>query len=146
MKTTFKRNLALSGVLGLGAAMAFGQFAFAESNGATKVEGKEHRGGQRERGGYLRSLKALNLTDAQKAQIKAIRKKNRPQMEALRENTTLDRATKRERMKAIKESMSSQIRAILTSQQRAKFDTLQAEAKARRTQRGEGKRGHKDAQ
>jgi Spy/CpxP family protein refolding chaperone len=146
MKTIFKRNFALMGVLGLGAVMAFGQCASAETNGATKGEGKQHRGGHSKRGRHMKALKELNLTDAQKTQIKAIMEKSRPQMKALRENTTLDRAAKREQKKAIMQATGAQIRAILTAEQRAKFDTLQAEAKDRRAQRGEGKRNHKGAQ
>ncbi len=101
----------------------------------------------------------LNLTDAQKAQVKAIRQKYQPQNEALRAQSKPfmdaaraarqkgDSATARSNMEkahqvmqggqSIRTQEMAEIRAILTPDQQAKFDARQ------KTMGERGKGGHK---
>ncbi len=100
-------------------------------------------GARMQRGpGHDRMMAQLNLTDAQKAQIKAIhakyepqmkaeRDRLRPQMEAARaaraEGDTANRADRRaamEPMRKIRDQEQAEVRAILTPEQQAKFDTM----------------------
>lgn len=122
------------------------------------------RGGGREGRGFGRDL---NLTDAQKAQIKTIRQKYQPQEQALRERAKpfmeAARTARQNRdsvafktniEKAHQVMLSGQsfrtqekaeIRAILTPEQRVKFDAHQkarAERRARGGDKGWGHRGH----
>ncbi|HEY1953788.1 MAG TPA: Spy/CpxP family protein refolding chaperone [Gemmatimonadaceae bacterium] len=105
----------------------------------------------------------LNLTAAQKAQIKTIREKYQPQNQALRTQAKPymdaakaarqkgDTATARANMEKARQVMqggqsyrtqeNAEIRAILTPDQQAKFDARE-KAMADRGGRGWGKKGH----
>ncbi len=80
------------------------------------------RGGRGENGGAFGNL---NLTDAQKAQIKAIRTKYQGQASTSREQER------------------NEIRAILTADQRAKMDAAMAQRKQNGGNRGQWKKGGK---
>ena len=122
-------------------------------------------GGGREGRGFGRDL---NLTEAQKAQIKTIRQKYQPQNQALRDRAkpfmeaartarqkgdTVAFRTNMEKARQVMQSGQSihtqeqaEIRAILTPDQQAKFDARQKAAAERRAKGGEkgwGKRGDK---
>jgi Spy/CpxP family protein refolding chaperone len=91
-------------------------------------------------GGML--LKDINLTDAQKAQVKTIRDKYVPQLQELRKSAQAtggppDEAT-RTKMTDIQNKQSNEIRAILTADQQATFDKNLAEMKARMANRANG--------
>lgn len=86
----------------------------------------------------------LGLSDAQAAQIKAIRESYKPQMDALRtqaralKDSGADRQARqpiREQMKALHDQVKAEIETVLTPEQQAKFAEL-------REQRGHGKGGH----
>ena len=145
-----KRSFILAASLILSAGAAFPQAAPAETPKENKQDGRKHDGA---RGGQ-RMAEALNLTDAQKEQAKAIREKYRAssqdvrtqmrtlhdQLKAARDanNTAeVDRLSKeRETLMAnAKQTWTAQrneIRSILTPEQQAKFDQLQENHKGRR--------------
>ena len=103
--------------------------------------GKDGRGGMR--GGPMKMMKELNLTDAQKAKIKPIMEAQRDKMKAMREDTSLDRKAKTTKMKAMRDDMDKKINAILTPDQRKKWAAMKAKMKAERGKGGadKGKRG-----
>ncbi len=127
-----------------------------------RPDGQFRRGpGGREGLGFGRDL---NLTEAQKTQIKAIRQKYQPQNQALRDRAKPfmdaaraarqkgDTAASRSNMEKARQVMESgqsvhtqelaEIRAILTPEQQAKWDAHQKAAAERRAQGGKsGKRG-----
>lgn len=100
----------------------------------------------------------LNLTDAQKAQIKqfneSFRERNKAFFQSSRETMRQLREAKqagdtaradalkatmksqREQMKQLRAEQRAQIRAILTPEQRAQFDALEAERESRHGKRG----------
>ena len=84
------------------------------------------------RGGGMKMMKDLNLTDAQKAKLKPIMAAQMTQMKALRDNTTMDRPTKMAKMKAMRAGMEKQVAAILTPDQKKKLAAMQAQMKAQR--------------
>jgi protein CpxP len=124
-------------------------------------------GGKRGHGEFgERFAEKLNLTDAQKEQIKTIRQNNREQNKAFFEQS---RATfeqfreakkandtarleqlkpaleqQRAQMKQFRDAERQQILALLTPDQKAKFDTMQAEREAHRGERGQ--RGERNRQ
>jgi protein CpxP len=129
-------------------------------------EGQLRRGpgGGREGRGFGRDL---NLTDAQKTQIKAIRQKYQPQNQALRDRAKPfmeaartarqkgDSAGFRSNMEKARQVMQSgqsihtqeqaEIRAILTPDQQAKFDAQQKAASERRAKGGKKGWGRKSS-
>jgi Spy/CpxP family protein refolding chaperone len=120
----------------LAAALCVGMTSVAAAQG-TEPQGQ----GRGERmGGTL--LKDINLTDAQKAQVKTIRDKYVPQLQELGKASQAtggppDEAT-RTKMMDIRAKQTAEIRAILTADQQATFDKNLAEMKARMANRANG--------
>lgn len=83
--------------------------------------------------------KELNLTDAQKTQIKGIHEQQRTKMQELRSNTTLTQDQKKEQLKSLRESAETQVNGVLNADQQKKF----AEMKANRKERMEKHRKHR---
>jgi Spy/CpxP family protein refolding chaperone len=122
----------------LAAALCVGMTSVAAAQG-TEPQGQGQGRGER-MGGML--LKDINLTDAQKAQVKTIRDKYVPQLQELRKASQAtggppDEAT-RTKMMDIQNKQAADIRAILTADQQATFDKNLAEMKARMANRSNG--------
>ena len=79
----------------------------------------------------------LALTNDQKAQMKSIRENTRSQVKAVRSDNSLTQDQKKAKIKEIMESSRAQIRQILTPEQQAKFDKMQALRASRRQERRE---------
>lgn len=73
----------------------------------------------------------LNLTDDQKTQIKPILQDQQDQMAALMSNNSASREETHAKMRDIHEKSNAKIRAILTDDQKAKFDKMQSERRGR---------------
>ncbi len=161
----FARSLALGAMMLVGVAGV----SAAQSTTAPKAKtdsGYHRRGGHGEmRGGEFG--RDLNLTYAQKTQIKAIRAKYKPQNEALRtqakpfmeaaraakqKGDTVAFRTNMEKARQVMQGGQSfrtqetaEIRNVLTAEQRVKFDAKQKEMADRRASgghKGWGKKGH----
>lgn len=124
----------------LAAALCVGMTSVAAAQGAPpQGQGQgERRDGRM--GGML--LKDINLTDAQKAQVKTIREKYLPQQMELRKTAQAtggppDEAT-RSKMMELQNKQAADIRAILTADQQATFDKNLAEMKSRMESRRSG--------
>ena len=127
--------------------------------------GKGERGGRHGRGEMgARMFEKLNLTDAQKTQIRTIHESFREQNKAFFEQSratfeqyreakkandtarvealkaTVD--ANREQMKKLREQQHAQIANILTPEQRTQWEAMKAEREQRRGERGE--RRHRD--
>jgi Spy/CpxP family protein refolding chaperone len=77
----------------------------------------------------------LKLTDAQKTQITAIWKQSAEQSRALRDDTTLTREARRDKVMAIMKTAHDQVRAVLTPDQQKTFDAMPPEPRGRRGHR-----------
>lgn len=97
------------------------------------------RGGPEHRLDMLQ--KRLGLTDDQKAQIKSIYEGQRAKREALEANTSLSERDRRMQMRAIHEDGEVKVHAILTPDQKTKYDAMEARQRERM---GEGRRGGPD--
>jgi len=90
------------------------------------------------RGGGARQLemltKRLDLTGDQQTQVKAIQEDAGKQMMALRNDTSLSQDDRRSKMMDIRKSSQDKIRAILTDDQKTKYDALLAEMRDRMRQ------------
>jgi Spy/CpxP family protein refolding chaperone len=78
-----------------------------------------------------RLSKKLKLTDEQKPQVKTILEEQRNQMQKEMEASSGDPGANRDKMREIHENASSKIRALLTDDQKTKYDKLQAQRQAR---------------
>ena len=65
---------------------------------------------------------ALNLTDAQKEQMKPIFQSTRQQMQAVRQDTSLTQEQRRQKMQEIRQSQQAQMKSILTPEQQQKME------------------------
>lgn len=91
--------------------------------------------------GRLQELAAeLALTDEQKEQIVPILEKERADLKALREDTSLRRIQKARRAKTINEKAAGQIRALLTPEQQEKYDALRSEMRKKAKERLKARR------
>lgn len=76
-------------------------------------------------------LASLGLTADQTQKVQAVMEAQRPAMEALRNDTSLSREQRREKMQAIRQSTDSQLATILTPEQKAKWDQARAQRRER---------------
>ena len=90
------------------------------------------------RGGGARQLemltKRLDLTADQQTKVKAIDEDTGKQMMTLRNDTSLSQDDRRSKMMDIRKSSQDKIRAILTDDQKTKYDALLAEMRDRMRQ------------
>ena len=82
----------------------------------------------------------LKLTDEQKPQVKSILEDQRDQMQKEMQEPSSGRGEKRNKMRDIHENASSKIRALLTDDQKTKYDKLEAK-RQERMQKHWNKRG-----
>jgi Spy/CpxP family protein refolding chaperone len=124
----------------LAAALCVGMTSVAAAQGAPpqgQGQGEMRRGGGM--GGTL--LKDINLTDAQKDQVKTIREKYMPQLMEIRKASQATGApdeASRTKMMDLQNKQAVEIRAILTADQQATFDKNLAEMKSRMEGRRNG--------
>lgn len=142
--------ISAAAVVALSGAIAFG--ATDEGNGKVWGHGGHHRGAM-----SAHLAKKLNLTDAQKDQLKAMhrafREDNKPFFESARQTRKDYRAAKQAgdtakmaelksvmqsqhaQMKQLHEASEQQLVSILTPEQRTQYDALKAERAERRAER-----------
>ena len=134
----FKSHLRL-GALMLGLSLCGALLTTSAQAAPGAKDGKPGKGMGGMRGGGMRMMKDLNLTDAQKAKLKPIMESQRTQMKAIREDTKLDSKAKMAKMKTMRDGMEKKVNAILTADQRKKLVAIKAKMKAER-KNGMGKR------
>lgn len=96
---------------------------------APTQQGAHARGMRGDRTAML--TKQLNLTADQQTQVKAIDDDTRSQMMAIRNDTSMSKADKRSKMMDLHKSSNDKIRAVLTDDQKTKFDAMQAKMQER---------------
>jgi Spy/CpxP family protein refolding chaperone len=134
MKRIF--TLSVAALLFAGSAIAQAQKPAKEkARKEFKKDGKQGKHGQ-DRGQFA---KDLNLTDAQKEQVKALNEEYRAKFKALKDVDS--KSATREKAKALKEEQHAKMQNILTAEQKAKKAELKekrkAEAKEKGKERGE---------
>lgn len=86
------------------------------------VSASPDRDGKHRRGTHAGMMKDLNLSAEQQEQIKTINKDFRSKLEALREDKSLTKDTRRERMKELSDSKREKVQALLTPEQQTKWN------------------------
>jgi len=79
--------------------------------------------------------KELNLTADQTAKIKAIFEDGRAQMAAQRDSTA-SQEDRRAKMMSLREAENTKVKAVLTDDQKVKFDAMEARMRERNRERG----------
>ena len=85
--------------------------------------------------------KRLNLTPDQVTQVKAIDDAQRSQMMALRGDTSMSREDKHGKMMTMRQDRETKIRAVLTDDQKPKYDEMIAKEHERMGHHGGGQGG-----
>lgn len=98
--------------------LAFAIAGFSLSAQQTR-EMKSHKKGHNMQHGKEDMVKDLNLTDAQKAQLKADREVGKAKMEALNKQDNLTAKEMRERKAALMQEQKAKMQALLTPEQKA---------------------------
>ncbi len=79
-------------------------------------------GGERKGKHHNRGIaNQLDLSDVQKQQVKTLREKMKPQLEALRADSSLSPQQKKEKMKQLNQARKTEMESILTKDQYAKW-------------------------
>lgn len=130
-------TLSVAALLFAGSAMAQDVQKDAKKDKAGKEWKKDGRHGKH-KGGFG---KELNLTDAQKQQIKALNEEYRGKMKALRSNDDAKLGDVKKQSQALKEEQRAKMQNILTAEQKAKLaeqkEQRKTEAKAKGAKRFE---------
>ncbi len=80
----------------------------------------------------------LNLTDDQKAKIKPILDNSNTQAQSIRQDSSLSEQDRHQKMHSLHESTMSQVRAVLTSEQQAKLDSMKERREGKGIRHGKG--------
>ncbi len=110
----------LVAALAAGVLIAGGSSLRAQSATNTPAAG-EHGPGMK---GRPNIMKALDLTDDQKPKVEAIMKGAMEKRKALRDDDSLTPEEKKDKNKAIQEDTATQLKAVLTPEQFAKYQEL----------------------
>lgn len=111
----------LVAALAVGALIACSSSLLAQDAPKTPPAGQNSPG---MRGGRPDIAKMLDLTDAQKPKVEAIMKGSMEKRKALREDTALTPEDRKAKMKTIQEDTATQMKAVLTPEQFAKFEKM----------------------
>jgi periplasmic protein CpxP/Spy len=142
--TMFRKPILQAAILALCTTALSTVPMMAQDNAATPQQdqagpqGGRHGGPGREEHQIEFLTKKLSLTPDQVTQVKAIDDSARQQSMALRNDTSIAQADKRARMMDLHKAAQDKIRAVLTDDQKTKYDALQAEMQARRESREGG--------
>jgi periplasmic protein CpxP/Spy len=141
--TIFRTSLLRVAVLAIGATALSAVPAMAQDPSAPPPPhdqaGPRQGGPGGMRGNQVEFLtKKLNLTPDQVTQVKAIDEDAMKQSKAVREDTSVAGPDKRAKMMDIHKASRDKIRALLTDDQKTKFDALETEMREHRGNRGGG--------
>ena len=152
MKRKVLCSLLLTGLLSTGVMFAQEAGSAPEQNAPQAGGGMGHHGG-----GHMMDpdqrlahmTKRYNLTADQQSQIKPILQDEQQQMQTMRSDTSMSRDDKRAKMMSMHQESTQKIEAVLTDQQKQKFEADQQKMKehmAEHMHGGQGDAGQPPAQ
>jgi Spy/CpxP family protein refolding chaperone len=134
MKTLLRKHLIRTTILALTTATLTALPAMAQDSTAAPQQDQSAPSqsghgtpGQRQEHQLQSLTKKLNLTPDQVTQVKAIEDDSQQQMMALRSDSSVADQDRRTKMMDIRKSSQDKIRAVLTDEQKPKFDALMAQ-------------------
>jgi Spy/CpxP family protein refolding chaperone len=146
MKRQVLCSLVLTGLLATGGIIFAQEPSSAPPDqNAPQTEGGgmgHHRGGMMDPDARLAKMtKRYKLTADQQSQIKPILQDEQQQMESMRSDTSTSREDKRSKMMSLHQTTNQKIEAVLTDEQKQKFEADQQKMQERRSQRMQGGQG-----
>lgn len=145
MKRQVLCTLVLTGLLGTGVMVAQEPGSAPEQNAPqTEGGGMGHRGGMRMMDPDKRlahMTKRYKLTADQQSQIKPILQDEQQQMQSMRSDTSTSREDRRSKMMSLHQTTNQKIEAVLTDEQKQKFDADQQKMQQRRAEHMKGGQG-----
>ena len=131
----------------LSAAPTFAQTSSAPQQDQTATsQGGRAGSGQRQEHQLEMLTKKLNLTPDQVTQVKSIDDDTRTQMMAVRDDSSVAKPDKRAKMMDIRKASQDKIRAVLTDDQKPKYDVMQAKMQEHRHNHQDGQAAPQPAQ
>ena len=94
-----------------------------------QADSKRSYGMKGHKAGGKKMMDNLNLTEDQKAKLKAEREASKAQMDAIRNDASLSETQKQEKARAIREAQKAKMQSILTPAQKQQMEQSQKEAK-----------------
>jgi periplasmic protein CpxP/Spy len=132
-------TIALSGLLAFGATAALHA---QENSGQPQQQGQwgggHGRGGMNPDEQLKHMTKELDLSSDQQSQIRPVLQDRQQKMEAIRQDQSLSREDRRSKMMAIRQDSEGKITALLTDQQKQKYQAMQEQMQERRGGQGQG--------
>ena len=92
-------------------------------------KGNAKSGADAKSGARRKAIEALNLTAAQKDQLKKLRAENRKHRQEIESSTKLTEDQKKAQLKTAREEQQKKFQALLTPEQRKKWETVRPGAK-----------------
>jgi protein CpxP len=102
---------------------------FAYSPALRAQDAKKHEGRPGMRQHFDKMAEDLKLTDEQKTKVQALFKSQAEKGRAIREDSSLTDAQKREKGKALREDMTKGMKEILTSEQFAQWEKMRPQGR-----------------
>lgn len=129
------RTIALSSALCIGLSapsVLMAQDSAAPAQDSPDAQAPSHggRGGMSPDRQLDRLTKSLNLTSDQQSQIKPILQSSHDQMMQVRQDSSMSRPDKMAKMKSINDDSSSKVEAVLTDEQKPKYEQMLERRKA----------------
>jgi Spy/CpxP family protein refolding chaperone len=116
-------------ITGLFAIAAFTFSAYAQENNADGVKKERHGYQKGHNGRGMKGMDELNLTDAQKQQMKSINEDFKNKMQALNKNDNIMVKDMKAQRKALMQERKDKISAILTPEQKIKAAQMRKQHK-----------------
>ena len=118
-----------------------GHLAFAQAPKETEINKtkpdtehkKYHKGHRHEK---MEMMKALNLTEAQKNQMKEMKMANKEKRTAILNNSSLTEDQKKDQLKELNKASAENMQSILTDEQKVKMKEAREKMKAERIKNG----------
>ncbi len=142
------RTLALTGALCLAISTAPILSAQDSSSNGSQQAGQEggfHHGPPSPEQELAHMTKALDLTGDQQTQLKPILQNRRDQLQQLRQDSSTPKSDKYAKMKALDEESNSKVEAVLTPEQKTKYESMVAKRHQQREE-SHGQHGAAEAQ
>lgn len=116
----------------LGTVMTGAAFAQAANTSSSNTQNAPQSAtGEKVKGEHHEAMKALNLTDDQKKQIKQFHQDAKAQAQAIKKDQTLSADQRKAKLQELHQSTQDKVASVLTPEQKQKWEQMRAEHKGK---------------